>query len=69
MNKVYPDAKSALADLMHDNMLVMSGGFGLCGTPQKLIEAVRDLGTKGLKLEQDCVALGRTDRRAAAHLP
>ncbi len=63
MNKVYPDAKSALADLMHDNMLVMSGGFGLCGTPQKLIEAVRDLGTKGLTVVSnnagiDGVALG-----------
>ena len=44
-------------------MLVMSGGFGLCGTPQKLIEAVRDLGTKGLTVVSnnagvDGVALG-----------
>jgi 3-oxoacid CoA-transferase subunit A len=63
MNKVYPDAKSALADIMQDNMLVLSGGFGLCGTPQKLIEAVRDLGTKGLTVVSnnagvDGVALG-----------
>jgi 3-oxoacid CoA-transferase subunit A len=50
MNKVYPDAKTALADLMRDDMLVMSGGFGLCGTPQKLIEAVRELGSKGLTI-------------------
>jgi len=63
MNKVYPDAKSALADIMQDDMLVLSGGFGLCGTPQKLIEAVRDLGTKGLTVVSnnagvDGVALG-----------
>ncbi|MGO9135130.1 MAG: CoA transferase subunit A [Methylovirgula sp.] len=63
MNKVYSDAKSALADLMRDDMLVLSGGFGLCGTPQKLIEAVRDLGTKNLTVVSnnagvDGVALG-----------
>src|SRR5579872_7155904 len=63
MNKVYPDAKSALADIMQDGMLVLSGGFGLCGTPQKLIEAVRDLGSKGLTVVSnnagvDGVALG-----------
>lgn len=48
MDKTYPDAQTALADLLKDGMTVMSGGFGLCGTPQRLIEAVRDLGTKGL---------------------
>jgi 3-oxoacid CoA-transferase subunit A len=63
MNKVYPDAKSALADVMRDGMLVLSGGFGLCGTPQKLIEAVRDLGSKNLTVVSnnagiDGVALG-----------
>jgi 3-oxoacid CoA-transferase subunit A len=63
MNKVYPDAKSALADIMRDGMLVLSGGFGLCGTPQKLIEAVRDLGSKNLTVVSnnagvDGVALG-----------
>ncbi len=63
MNKVYPDAKSALADIMRDGMLVLSGGFGLCGTPQELIEAVRDLGSKNLTVVSnnagiDGVALG-----------
>jgi 3-oxoacid CoA-transferase subunit A len=48
MNKVYPDARSALADVLKDGMMVMSGGFGLCGTPQILIDAVRDLGVKNL---------------------
>ena len=48
MNKVYPDAKTALADVIKDGMTVMSGGFGLCGSPQILIEAVRDLDVKDL---------------------
>ena len=48
MNKVYPDAKTALADVLEDGMTLMSGGFGLCGSPQVLIEAVRDSGAKDL---------------------
>ena len=31
MNKVYPDAKSALDGILRDGMMIMSGGFGLCG--------------------------------------
>src|SRR4030095_10639469 len=46
--KVYGDAKSALAGLLHDGMTVMSGGFGLCGIPENLILALRDSGTKGI---------------------
>jgi len=48
MNKVYPDAQKALADLLHDGMTILSGGFGLCGIPTVLIEAVRDSGVKRL---------------------
>jgi 3-oxoacid CoA-transferase subunit A len=48
MNKVYPDAQSALADILKDGMTLMSGGFGLCGVPMSLIEAVRELGAKDL---------------------
>jgi 3-oxoacid CoA-transferase subunit A len=48
MNKVYADARSALSGLLHDGMTVMSGGFGLCGIPETLIEALRDSGVKGL---------------------
>ena len=48
MNKVYPDAESALADVLKDGMTIMSGGFGLCGTPQVLIEAVKTIGAKNL---------------------
>ena len=48
MNKVYPDTKSALDGLLFDGMTIMSGGFGLCGIPEKLIAALRDSGVKNL---------------------
>jgi 3-oxoacid CoA-transferase subunit A len=48
MKKVYPDARTALADLLKDGMLIMAGGFGLCGIPDSLILAIRDSGVKGL---------------------
>ena len=48
LGKVYPGAKEALAGLLKDNMVVMSGGFGLCGVPETLIEALRESGVKGL---------------------
>jgi len=48
MNKVYPNATAALAGVMKDGMIVMSGGFGLCGIPETLIEAVRQTGVKEL---------------------
>src|ERR1700722_8505105 len=48
MNKVYPNAAAALASVMKDGMIVMSGGFGLCGIPETLIEAVRQTGVKEL---------------------
>src|SRR5271163_4629942 len=47
-SKVYPDAEAALAGLLHDGMMIMAGGFGLCGIPEKLILALRDSGVKGL---------------------
>ena len=47
-NKVYKDAKSALDGLLRDDLMLMCGGFGLVGIPDKLIEAVRDSGVKGL---------------------
>jgi 3-oxoacid CoA-transferase subunit A len=46
--KVYPDAKSALQDVLKDGMTVMSGGFGACGVPENLIAAVHDLGVRRL---------------------
>ena len=48
MRKVYPDAREALAGLLRDGMTIMSGGFGLCGIPAVLIEAVRESGVKDL---------------------
>jgi len=48
VNKVYPDAVSALAGLLHEGMTIMSGGFGLCGIPSVLIEAIRESGVKEL---------------------
>jgi 3-oxoacid CoA-transferase subunit A len=47
-NKLYPDAAAALDGLLFDGMTIMSGGFGLCGIPEKLIAALRDHGVKGL---------------------
>ena len=47
-NKVYKDAKSALAGVLADGQMLMCGGFGLVGIPDKLIRAVRDSGVKNL---------------------
>ena len=46
--KLFPDAKSALDGLLKDGMLIASGGFGLCGLPERLLDAVRDSGVTGL---------------------
>src|SRR5438270_5388130 len=64
MRKVHPDAKAALAGLLRDDMTIMAGGFGLCGIPDLLIEAVRESGVKGLTIISnnagiDGVGLGR----------
>ncbi len=48
MNKVYPEARAALAGLLKDGMTIMAGGFGLCGIPETLILAIRDSGAKNL---------------------
>src|SRR5262244_3508568 len=48
MNKVYADAPSALAGVLRDGMLIMAGGFGLCGIPETLIMAIRDSGVRNL---------------------
>ncbi|WP_296577592.1 CoA transferase subunit A [Phreatobacter sp.] len=47
-SKVYSSAREALAGQIKDGMTIMSGGFGLCGIPDVLIEAVRDSGAKNL---------------------
>jgi 3-oxoacid CoA-transferase subunit A len=48
MNKVYADARTALAGVLKDGMTIMAGGFGLCGIPDSLILAIRDAGVKNL---------------------
>jgi 3-oxoacid CoA-transferase subunit A len=48
MRKLFPNAKAALDGVLFDGMVVMSGGFGLCGIPENLILALRDSGVKGL---------------------
>jgi 3-oxoacid CoA-transferase subunit A len=48
MNKVYPDAATALAGIIKDGQTIAVGGFGLCGIPEALIEALRDSGAKKL---------------------
>ena len=41
MKKIYENATEALADLLHDNMLIAAGGFGLCGIPELLLQAIK----------------------------
>ena len=48
MNKLFPNAKAALDGLLTDNMLIASGGFGLCGLPERLIDAVVESHCTGL---------------------
>jgi 3-oxoacid CoA-transferase subunit A len=48
MRKLRDDAKSALDGVLHDGMMIMAGGFGLCGIPENLILALRDSGVKNL---------------------
>lgn len=48
MKKLFPDAKAALEGLLRDDMLIASGGFGLCGIPDRLLDAIRDSGVKDL---------------------
>ncbi len=45
---LYPDAAAALDGVAFDGMTIMSGGFGLCGIPEKLIAALRDTGVKDI---------------------
>jgi len=47
-SKVYASAPAALAGLLRDGISIMAGGFGMCGVPEKLIEALRDSGAREL---------------------
>lgn len=48
MNKVFPSAAAAIKDVVKDGQLMAVGGFGLCGIPEALIEAVRASAVKNL---------------------
>ncbi len=48
MNKIFASAAAALAGAVHDGQLMAVGGFGLCGIPEALIDALRDTGVKNL---------------------
>ena len=47
-NKVFPDASSALEGILRDGMLIAAGGFGLCGIPERLLDAIQASGVKNL---------------------
>ncbi|WP_424814691.1 CoA transferase subunit A [Roseococcus sp. YIM B11640] len=64
MRKVFPDATAALAGLLKDGMTIHAGGFGLCGIPAVLIDAVKEAGVKNLTVVSnnagiDDVGLGK----------
>jgi len=48
VNKIFPNAAAALDGIVHDNQLIAVGGFGLCGIPEALIDALRDSGAQNL---------------------
>ncbi len=48
MKKVYKSAADALDGVLHDGMLIAAGGFGLCGIPELLIDAIVDSGVQNL---------------------
>ncbi len=50
MKKIYPDAATALEGLLFDDMHLCVGGFGLCGIPERLIDAIQQDGVKGLTI-------------------
>ena len=47
-SKIYPDAAAALEGVLRNDMLIASGGFGLCGIPERFLDAIRDSGVTGL---------------------
>ena len=50
MKKIYPNATAALDGLLRDDMLIAAGGFGLCGIPELLIDAIVESGVKDLTI-------------------
>ncbi|MDE0933064.1 MAG: CoA transferase subunit A [Novosphingopyxis baekryungensis] len=50
MQKIYADAAAALEGVLFDGMQICAGGFGLCGIPERLIDAIRNAGTQDLTI-------------------
>ena len=50
MKKIYDSAAEALDGLLFDGMFMAAGGFGLCGIPELLIQAINDAGTKDITI-------------------
>jgi 3-oxoacid CoA-transferase subunit A len=50
MQKIYPNAEAALDGLLFDGMTICAGGFGLCGIPERLIDAIQKSGVKDLTI-------------------
>jgi len=50
LTKLWPDARTAVSDIVQDGMLLAIGGFGLCGIPEALIAALRDTGVRNLTI-------------------
>ena len=50
MQKIYPSADAALEGLLFDGMTIAAGGFGLCGIPERLIDAIQASGVKDLTI-------------------
>jgi 3-oxoacid CoA-transferase subunit A len=69
VKKLWPDADAALEGLVKDGMLLAIGGFGVCGVPEALIQAVERCGARGLTVASnnagiDNVGLGRRRGRS-----
>jgi 3-oxoacid CoA-transferase subunit A len=48
MKKLFPDAASALQGILNNDMFIAAGGFGLCGIPERFIDAIVESGVTGL---------------------
>ncbi len=48
MQKIFTTAEAALDGILRDGILIAAGGFGLCGLPERLLDAIRDSGVKDL---------------------
>lgn len=59
MNKLWPDARSALEGVVRDGMLLAIGGFGLCGIPEALIAALRQTGVRNLTIASNNAGIDR----------